>query len=81
MQKSRQEVAGSKIGGQIRQSTDADSADQTVSKSEALSVDLEVSSHEDSLSLGKYKATGIVAVCGLVLVALVYIAVEYFVSK
>jgi len=81
MPKSRQEVTGSKIGGRIRQRTDSAGAEQSVSKSEAQSVDQRVSSQQDSLSLGKYKATGFVAVCGLVLVALIYIAVQYFVKK
>jgi hypothetical protein len=81
MAKSRQAVTGSKIGGQIRQSSDSAGAEQAVSKSEAQSVDQRVSSQQDSLSLGKYKATGLVAVCGLVLVALVYLAVQYFLKK
>jgi hypothetical protein len=81
MAKSRQEVSGSKIGGHIRQSNDGTGAEQFVSSSEAKSVDQKVSSQQDSLSLGKYKAQGLVAVCGLVLVAVVYIAVQYFLKK
>jgi hypothetical protein len=81
MSKSKQQVTGSKIGGRIRQSSDDAGAEQDVSESEALSVDQRVSSQQDSLILGKYKATGLVAVCGLVLVALIYIAVQYFLKK
>jgi hypothetical protein len=81
MSESKQQVQESKIGGKVSQTSDAARADQKAVKIEATQLQQQISSQQDSLTLGKYGAKGIYAVIGLVIIAVLYLVVRFVISK
>jgi hypothetical protein len=81
MNESNQEVRGSKIDGKVTQTTDVSRATQKAENIEAKALDQKISSQQPSLRLGKYRAQGLYAVIGLVLLGLVYLAIRFFLKK
>jgi hypothetical protein len=81
MSETRQEVSESKIGGKIVQTSDVPKTQQAVAHVEASALNQEISSQQQSLGLGKYKARGLYAIVGLVFIALAYLLLQYFLRK
>jgi len=81
MSESKQEIKDAKIGGKVVQTTDTTKAKQKVAEIEAAALSQKISSQQQTLGLGKYKAQGLYAVVGLVLLALVYMLVQFLTKK
>jgi hypothetical protein len=77
MSNSKQSISNSKAKGAMRQKTDAAKADQSVSEASADSIDQTVSGQQQTLGLGKYKASGKWAVIALVIVAASFLVLRY----
>jgi hypothetical protein len=77
MAKSSQKVEGVNVRGKINQRSDVESTDQSVKDGGARSVRQNITSQQSSLQLGKYRASGLWAVVGLVIIALSYFAYRY----
>lgn len=81
MSPSKQEVRGSRISGQVTQASDVSNTDQTATNIEATELNQTISSQQQSLSLGKYRAKGIYAIVGLVILVVVYLLIQFLMKK
>jgi hypothetical protein len=74
---SKQSAEDVKISGAIKQSSDAQSADQQVKKASATSLDQTAHSEKQHLAIGKWKASGKWAVIAVVVIAVVTIIFKF----
>ncbi|HEV3384608.1 MAG TPA: hypothetical protein VG097_07320 [Gemmata sp.] len=79
MDKANQKIEGSKIGGAITQNADVASTNQSIKNTEAGGgANQRIVSQPSTLTFGKLKASGMVAVIGAVVILLAYVTVKYF---
>lgn len=69
--KSNQSMSDVKLSGKLRQTSDASKARQTIKQSTGLDAEQSVRGQKQNLSLGRYSASGIWAVVGLVIFLIV----------
>jgi hypothetical protein len=74
---SKQTIESVELSGAIKQTTDAAKAEQTIKDAKGSELDQTVRTEKQSLSLGKYSASGKWAVIGLVVVAIIVIVFEW----
>jgi len=77
MAKVVQRTDGARIKRGINQHSDVDSTSQTATNATADSLDQRVGATKDGLILGKYKATGSIAIIALVAIVICYFAFQY----
>jgi hypothetical protein len=75
--RSKQEITDSKIGGKVHQRTDAENATQSIANIETTQLQQRVSSNQETLILGKYRAKGLYAVLALVLIIIAYFLFKF----
>jgi hypothetical protein len=75
---SKQTVESVELTGAIKQTSDAENADQTIKNAKGSEVDQTVKNAKQKLAIGKYSATGKLAVAGLTIIVIVVILVGLF---
>jgi hypothetical protein len=75
--KAKQNIEGSRIGGKIRQDSDANDSEQSIRNSSASKVSQRVRSKLPALEVfGNYRATGIFAIAAVVLIIIASLIVQ-----
>lgn len=76
--KSKQSIDNTHVGGRVSQKTNSDESVQEIKSSDVVSSVEQISTPDQSLTLGKYSAKGVIAIIALVVIVVVYFIIQYY---